>query len=416
MEKWVSVNIKDLLDIGSTLNYPKSYGIQTFRKPGKKRNRNSIDLCIVTDENAQFVSLFGLSVDLISGNIALGIFPRSNEYVKIGNVKDFISRAWFNGKKIPQSIDLKYILELMKLDPVYYQDDIEQEVRDSFDLDGSVADKDFCSIVVKYIKMRYRKSETDESEYFHNLAKRGEFIPKLASDMIDYFIVYEDAARDYFGAFITEQTDQDISKLSKCSLKEVETSREPNLEALTVRYISMGIPEVFLSALKSYGFEIKDRKSLFNRGRRVSMYSDSEILDIGIALSSIFYSRNVLKKELILGYNLMDLLRAVNWDQNILFSIDCITDLKSKAVWESVMNRFNVYDILKERNFSEKELVFAVNTYRNSIMCRIDWGMCYNRVAKPAQYKMTSYSPGHLENAGKVFEMSLTMLSKSLNI
>ena len=418
MEKWVRVKIKNLVEFGSTLNYRKKYGSNQsyFKDPSKRRDAHSLDLCIVTDEGAQFVNLFGLTVDLVSGNIALGLFPRSNEYIKVGNIKNLISKVWFNSKLFPQSIDLKYIIELMKLDPIYYQDAIEQEIRDSFDLDGSLDDEKFGSISVKYIKKRYRSSGNGEIEYFHNLAKQNRFIYELAYFMIDTSRSLEGVARDYYGNFITEQYDQDISRLQKSSFRDVENARDPNLEALTIRYVAMGIPEVFLSSLKSYGFEIKDRKSIFNKGTMLKTYSDSELIDIGIALSSMFYSRNVMKKELILAYNLMDLLRAVNWDQNIIFSVDCISDLKSKAVWESVLKRFNVYDILKERNLSEKELVFAVNTYRNSVIYRIDWGMCYNRVAKPDQYKMISYSPGHLDNAGKVFEMTLNMLSKNLKI
>ena len=419
MERDVTVNIKGLLDIGRRTQYSKEFGYSYFRSRGRKAKEGEITLKIIEDDEAQFISLFGVFVDLKSGNIALGMFPRADEYICTGNLYKLLAKIWFDSSKMPEAIDKKYVIELLKIDPVYYQDEIVQEVSDAFDLSGSIEEK-YNSVTLFYMKDKYRTYGGKEFEYFRKLIKNGTLISDTVASLINVYITQESIARDYYGAFLTEQYDSDFEKFRGKSLEEVINAKDPNIESLTVRYLKEGLPIVFLNALKSYGFDIKDRKNLFNKSQprniKKSNYSGSEIIDIGLALSSMFYSRNVMKKELLLGYNFMDMLRAVNWEQNILFSLDLMVDIKSKVVWESLLKRFHIYEIMDEQGLSEKELVQAVDAYRKTILSQIDWGICYKRMAIINQYKMLSYSPTQLDNAGRIFEMTFTMLNKSLHI
>ena len=46
----------------------------------------------VLDSGARFINLFGLFVDVNSGDIALGLFPNPNDYISIGNIYDLIAK------------------------------------------------------------------------------------------------------------------------------------------------------------------------------------------------------------------------------------------------------------------------------------------------------------------------------------
>ena len=415
----VTVNIKGLLDIGKRISYSKEFGYSYYKSRSKSAKEGDVQIKIIEGEEAQFVNLFGIFVDLKSGNIALGMFPRADEYICIGNIKKLFAKTWFNSKKFPDAIDLKYVIELLKLDPIFYEDELVSEISDAFDITGSIEEK-YNSVTLFYIKDKFKKYGGEDFEYFLRLVKKNKFILETVSSLMNVYLVQETIARDYYGAFLTEQYDQDFDKLKGMTIEEVLKAKEPNMESLTVRYLQYGFPVVFLNAMKSYGFAIKDRNQLFNKSKPKNMknsnYSANEVIDIAIALSSMFYARNITKKELVLAYNFMDMLRAINWEQNILFALDSITELSSKVIWESLLKRFNIYEIMSEQNMSERELVLGVDGYRKDILSKIDWGVCYKRFASQNQYKMLSYAPGQIDTAGRIFEMTFQMVNKSLGI
>lgn len=421
MKRDVVVNIKGLLDIGHRITYSKDFGYSFFKSRSRGSSNGDIKITIVEDEEAQFINLFGVFVDLNTGNIALGLFPRANEYVCIGNVQKIIAKDWFGEKSLPENFDTKYIIELLKIDPLYYKDEIVNEVFYEFDSEDTLKDK-YKSVSLYFVKDLYKSVGDPVFQHFIDVVNSGKLISRIASSLINVYLTQEHIAKDYFGNFITEMYDQDIDKFNGMDIEQVIKARDPNLESLTIRYLSGGeLPAVFLNALKSYGFAVKDRKQIFNRTfpkniKADGSYSDDEIIDIGIALSSMYYARSITKKEYVLAYNFMDMLRAVNWEQNILFALDFMTDYSSKVIWESLLKRFNIYDILKEQGLSEREFVLGVDVYKKSMLPQIDWGTCYKRYGSLNNYRMTSYSPTQIDNAGRVFEMTFQMVNKSLGI
>ena len=403
------IDIDEIIQIASNSKYWSSKGDfgRSIFKSKDKNYKNRIEIEVITDKEAQFINLFGVFVDLNSGDIALGLFPRSNEYVKVGNAFNLFLKIWVGNSKI-KGVDMKYITELLKLDPVHYKDDIVKEIRNSLDRhEDENLFHDYKSVSLRYIKSLKRLTYEKEMNYLYNLVSCDLFLQNAISEVVRLSRKLESIARDYYGIFLTEQRDSDIRKFDGEDLAKCLSSNEANMESLTIRYLKYGFPLVFLNAMKSYGFMIKERNALFANKKILK----KELIPIGMALSSMTYSIDTFHKERVLAYNFMDLMRAVSWDSNILFSLERIVETKSKKIWDFLMNKFHMNEILSELNVSEKDFVLEIDSYRKSILNNIDWGMCYKRRAQRPQYKMLSYSPYQIDNAGRLSNMVLSIIN-----
>ena len=73
----ITIDVSNLLNETSGTRYPKLYGTQSCM--GSQGAKLNVEL--VTDANAKFINLFGLSVDADSGDVALGYFPNNSQYI-----------------------------------------------------------------------------------------------------------------------------------------------------------------------------------------------------------------------------------------------------------------------------------------------------------------------------------------------
>lgn len=375
----------------------------------QKRGSNNLELIVIEDEKARFIRLFGVEVDLNTGNIAFGMFPDPDEYIYIDNLYEIISKQWFGKKKSPKNIDLSYIVELLKLDPDFYQLEIEKEV--SEDLKDSIEIKDSKSIMVTLMREKMGVSN-EESDSFNKVCTCGKVIYPIAEACINIYLKCSDVSRSLYQSYISEESDVEVREAAEYKFDPAR--RGPNIESLTLSYISKGVPSLLLHEAKSYGYRVKERLGIFNKGTTISMakYSPSDIIDIGKALSSMFYARRIMDREAVLAYNFIDMLRSIGWEQNIYFALDTIVEYKSKAVWESLMNRFHMYDILNDMHLSETRLVQGITSYRGVEMPKVQSGACYGRFTTLTQYKFVSYSIHQIKEAGMVFESTFTLLKK----
>lgn len=388
--------------------------------PEKSKNKDKDPrILVIKDEKAQFIRLFGIMVDMISGNIAYGMFPDSYEYICIGNIFKDISQLWFNTTKVPNGINMSYIIELMKMEPDYYNIEIQKEVLEGYEKDFIPSSE---SILLELIRNSLGK-EDSELDTFKGMCNSKTVISKVAAHCIQIFLDCESVAKELFESFITEQSDDIVSENAEHQFNK-QFMREGNLESLTLKYVMEGYPEILLQEAKSYGYRLKERKALFSRGISPHLfrggnsiskgYTNDELVDIGKALSSMYYVRKVLVKEKQLAYNFIDMMRSIGWEHNIYFALDTIVEFQSKTLWESIMNRFHMYDIFKELNLSEKEFVIGISEYRNAEMSKVSQGACYGRFTTFPQYKFLSYSIHQTKEAGMIFESTFNMLKKFL--
>lgn len=383
---------------------------------GSKAKASSGEICIdiITDENPQLIRLFGVMVDLISGNMAFGMFPNPEEYICIGNLFTEIASMWgFEKKKIPKGINMSYIIELLKLEPDYYKSEIQNEVFDGFKLEEETRSLESESILVNLVRDKFQ-SPVNKLDYFQTLCTNNQVISVVARYCLKIAVDCEDVSKKIYGAFICESSDSEIKENALTGF-DLTRMKGPNTEALFLKYLTKGYPSVLLKDARSYGYRIKERRGLLNKGAFFSTtYTDDEVIDIGKAFSSMFYARKVAIKEKQFAHNFIDLMRAVGWEQNIYFALDIIVEYQSKAMWESLMNKFHVYDILSELGMSEKEFVIGISEYRTAEMERVHRGACYGRFTTLAQYKYPTFSLHQIKEAGAIFESSFNMLKKIL--
>lgn len=376
----------------------------------QKRGSNEVELTIIEDEKAKFIRLFGVEVDLNTGNIAFGMFPDSDEYIYIDNLYSMISQMWFGKKTPPEGVDLSYVVELLKLDPIFYRLEIEQDVANALKSNKKVECSD--SIMITLVKNKFKDLSSDEEILFNNVCISGKVVYPIAEACIKLYLKCSEVSRSLYHSYISEESDAEVRENAEYHFDPVR--KGPNIESITLSCISKGVPQLLLQEAKSYGYRVKERSGIFNKGTLISSskYSPDEMIDIGIALSSMFYARMVMDKEAVLANNFIDMLRSVGWEQNIYFALDTIIDYQSKAVWESLMNKFHMYDILKDLGLSEKGLVKGISGYRGAELPKVQSGACYGRFTTLPQYKFVSYSVHQIKEAGMVFNCTFNLLKK----
>ena len=129
MERVVEALIGKLNNDLRSFDLDSIQGVKKVFKTAGTGSSSVLRIKIVEDTNPQFINLFGVNIDLISGDIALGLHILKSEYIKVGNIQDVIANVWFKGDKgLVSTLDLKYILELLKLDPVHYCQEIYEDL------------------------------------------------------------------------------------------------------------------------------------------------------------------------------------------------------------------------------------------------------------------------------------------------
>lgn len=369
---------------------------------------------VVIDESPKFINLCGVMVDYISGDIALGLQPRTDEYICIGNIKEYLAHLLLGTSKFPEELDLKYILQLIKLDICGCGKELFDEINFSLGEKQPITTK---SIVLALM-----------SKPEHSNDKRLKFLKELDENHygnIQEPIILElikthnkcDRASSFFLRSINPESDYKVveNQRGKESFSKLLNSFEGNLESLFQFYIRNGFDEVLLSALKSYAYFSTERRKILTSVPNIKKAETRDILSMAECLTSGFYYLGA-SKEQYLAYNFMDLMRANSWEQNIIYSIERM-EFRDTITWKNITKKLNIDKILREQNLSETEFFKGVVSCCNLEQKHIDRGACQGKPTKLCQYSFISFAPQQLYNAGKVFNLSMNnLLQKGLKI
>lgn len=371
--------------------------------------------CLVIDEEATFINLFGLFVDSNTGNIALGMFPDPNRYILIGNIFDIIETYLYRGsdRKLPKSVDKKYLLEVIKICVSCCADEV-LSIIEVIEEDDSFK---YRSVILNMADTWEREKEklskkssghADIEDFLINVIRKcGLFLKEITR-----------VSKCFFGAFIEENSSKDVilADIGKVTLSELLDSKAPNMESLTNKYLSMGISSDILFALKSYGMGIKDRGFLLEKvdnfrftgtGKRKDLYRIAE------SLSSMSYmvNGNVSYHNDIV-FNIIDLLRGLGWDNSFFFSLEMVKESLNRSLYDSLVGRFSIKEILDEYCISESDFVRGLTEYKKSVLSVVDYGSMYRRYTKPEGYCLSTYSMRQILNAGRVFDSAGSLVLK----
>lgn len=414
MRKEVRVDLSELLKCNNSSKYSRGFGTDDVTLRG---DIGGIKYTLVTDEGARFINLFGLSIDVDSGNIALGYFPNRDSYIMIGNIFDGIRVAMFGkSKDTPfNNEDYRYILECLKINPKFRASHID-------DLEEIVKEKNvklpYNSIILNLIAFKSSKQYSKSFQSFlRGSGKDGKWVVTLIKSCIDISLRMENVAREYFWNFISEENTQEVIDNSKLSVIELLESRKPNLESLMLKYLGIGIPIEFLTALKSYGFGSKQRKACFpgagkNLKFELSRMSDSVLFNIGECLSSLSYIDGGAQfPPMVKTYNILDLMRAVNVETEVLFSLEILKE-GNGTLYSGISKKLNFDDLFLDSQLTEKDFIVYMDKYRGRFLSLIDRGSVYSRNVLFGQYSFLSFGGRMLESSGMVFQRAISKVLK----
>ena len=220
---------------------------------------------VVKDDKADFVNILGLSVNVLNGDIALGLNVKS-DYIVIGNIKNMIQSA-FGVKELPEYFDINYFLSLVKVDLSNTVDNIFNIVRDMYL--NTLQETDSKSIVYRIVREKSLLTSTDTfvMGVYNKLSEGCNPVISFMDLCVSLSCKLQAQATFFYGSFIENTSYDDIFDTYTYLfdggyvdiLTLLKTSKN-NVDLLTLYYISIGIPMIYLSSLLSYGFLIRQRK------------------------------------------------------------------------------------------------------------------------------------------------------------
>lgn len=440
MKKDIEINLDRLIEDAAKRSQSRNLQGPTFSRNFGNRSGIYVDMPgnkkgvrIISQENAKFINVFGLFVDIETGNIALGLFPDSDNYVCIGNFYEVLSKSMFNTKTMPDWVDKRFLLEQMKLNPKDFMKSSYQTVLDMYQ--DSLRDCTKYSSILLNIASEWvdsTKEDPEEVKYFKKHNSSGDFVKEAMTYGISHSVQYDVVAANFFTVYIVENTSSDVTRrmeqMKNSTFGDLinDTAVGGNLESLYLMYVGeYHLPPVFLRALKSYGLGLKQRKvivgTVADRRGNIKSYNNESLLMVAENLSSMLYlysgqiTGDTDRKAKTAGFNIIDLLKTVGWEESMLFSLDMVQTLHNRSVYDSLVKRFSIEELLLETKTSMKDFVMSLDTYRKIILPLIDNGSLYTRKTLPSQYAMSVFSPRQVESAGKVFESMSKMILKKFD-
>ena len=379
--------------------------------------------------NDKYVNFCGLMLNLNTFSICLGINSFSTVYVPVLSFKDLLNAILFRdlNKNIFSDNDVIYIIENLKLFSSGF--DLRQLVvdltpKDDYRIYG------FNSVILSYIH-KDREKRNPKSHYFEDNFHNGEEVLKV---LVDSCIVLsknlENISNKIFKNFIVEDSvTEEVTDSGKVSTKDLLSfnSNKHSLENLRLRAIASGISSTFVNSLATYGFAKNKRKVLLSEiftEERGSLYgvpfgTSGSALSV---LSSLAYADVNSKTKIISGinmscvhcYNVIDLIRASGWDQDLLFSYVFQHSYKNNVLVNSIFGKFSLEDILATLNITSDVFRDCTIRYFSLLGCLRDSNSMYSCKVRLEQYQLGVFSGASIYSSGKVFTKISNRILKKL--
>lgn len=409
----VNIDMSSLIDeLGSIFHSsPNKYGLNSILSCGTSRTRRRKILTLeqVEDDSETFINLFGSFVGVNSGDIALGFFPNPNLYYRIGNLRDMLNRELFSGDHKLSDEDYKFILEGLKLYPEYIAKYVVMNIDDFLDFKVGT---EKSSLILNLIELNKHRESINEDIKRVKDKSNVTWVLDIANSLSNITDNAESVARSYFGAFLSE--DSHRNKYDG-SISAIRTSKNPNIESLILKYMELGIPLEFLIALKSYGFAINQRKNLRDIFKKSSKDAKVSVAKKLSSMSYVIAPSDVVNSESFdVVFNILDIMRALEWDENVIFSNDIAVQYKNSTLLKGVLKKFDVNTVFSYNNLNMKDynLEDIISKYDTVCSILIDCGSLYTRKVTKSQYSMLAFSPIMIMNSGRVFHQAAQMVLK----
>lgn len=367
---------------------------------------------VVKDDKGDFVNILGLSVNVLNGDIALGLNVKS-DYIVIGNIKNMIQSA-FGVKELPEYFDINYFLSLVKVDLSNTVDNIFNIVRDMYL--NTLQETDSKSIVYRIVREKSLLTSTDTfvMGVYNKLSEGCNPVISFMDLCVSLSCKLQAQATFFYGSFIENTSYDDIfhtyTYLFDGGYVDISTllkTSKNNVDLLTLYYISIGIPMIYLSSLLSYGFLIRQRKIEYSS--KPSIHKEVEYKRFLSNISNSLQSNNYVKDNTrSIIYNLIDIFICKGKFNLLSYAVE--NDNMSMVSY--LLGLLNLKDVLDDNNITIEWFSAVVLEYIRDIHPLIYNGSLYKKNMLYEQRNFIRVSLSKIYHVGKlVDDISVPLLS-----
>ena len=367
---------------------------------------------VVKDDKAEFVNILGLSVNVLNGDIALGLNVKS-DYIVIGNIKNMIQSA-FSVKELPEYFDINYFLSLVKVDLSNTVDNIFNIVRDMYL--NTLQETDSKSIVYRIVREKSLLTSTDTfvMGVYNKLSEGCNPVISFMDLCVSLSCKLQAQATFFYGSFIENTSYDDIfdtyTYLFDGGYVDISTllkTSKNNVDLLTLYYISIGIPMIYLSSLLSYGFLIRQRKIEYSS--KPSIHKEVEYKRFLSNISNSLQSNNYVKDNTrSIIYNVIDIFICKGKFNLLSYAVE--NDNMSMVSY--LLGLLNLKDVLDDSNITVEWFSAVVLEYIRDIYPLIYNGSLYKKNMLYEQRNFIRVSLSKIYHVGKlVDDISVPILS-----
>lgn len=367
---------------------------------------------VVKDDKAEFVNILGLSVNVLNGDIALGLNVKS-DYIVIGNIKNMIQSA-FSVKELPEYFDTNYFLSLVKVDLSNTVDNIFNIVRDMYL--NTLQETDSKSIVYRIVREKSLLTSTDTfvMGVYNKLSEGCNPVISFMDLCVSLSCKLQAQATFFYGSFIENTSYDDIfdtyTYLFDGGYVDISTlvkTSKNNVDLLTLYYISIGIPMIYLYSLLSYGFLIRQRKIEYSS--KPSIHKEVEYKRFLSNISNSLQSNNYVKDNTrSIIYNVIDIFICKGKFNLLSYAVE--NDNMSMVSY--LLGLLNLKDVLDDNNITIEWFSAVVLEYIRDIYPLIYNGSLYKKNMLYEQRNFIRVSLSKIYHVGKlVDDISVPLLS-----
>jgi hypothetical protein len=381
-------------------------------------------------DSGQFVNFGGILVNTVTLYAVIGYNANPNSYIPIFDMVDFFNEFLFGSESNPLDVtfpkipnasvigneEAKYIIESMKLD--YKGFSVKMYVNSLIE-SSRTGSLEFSSIVMNYINDSVNKgtggNSVDKAHEKFNAMDDDFLMTSISAFYRSCNGILELLGNEFFGKFLMEVDDKEKLDNASSDIQSLVRHSKNSYENLYLKNIKdRNIDPVFVREVGSLGFGMKKRAEAAGKGgdpRR-----NLAILSSGCYIDSISKGAlDTVTDDKINSYNIMDILRGTDKDQDMFYSFYVLDKLKDSTVYNNFIKKLNIdteISLIGNTKFLDN-----LRDYSKEMIVRRDTGVIsggkFSKEVTPAQQTFVSYSTTELLNAGKLIDKVFGWLLKN---
>ena len=411
-DKVTYISVDWIKELHSLSNVNKFFIRSTqFAKTSEKKKIRELDVVSdylrveVLDSDAEFVNILGLSVNVLNGDIALGLNVTS-DYIVIGNISSIIKSS-FKVKKLPEYFNINMFLTMVKFNIDMLENSIVTVLRDMYE--STLPASQSNSIVYTIVRQKSELSDIDEfiTDVMDMISCGYNPVRGFIDSCVSLSCKLQSQAVLFYGSFIENITSDDVVNTynyvtgGKASFRwsDIVKTSKPNTDLLTLYYISEGIPVASLIAMLSYGFLIKQRKIEYSSKPNIHKELEySRFLHrLANSLQSNNYSNDNVKTVV---YNIIDVFICKGKFSLLQYAVE--NDKLPIASY--LLKSLNVDWLLSDNNITLEWFSALVVDYIKNIYPLIYNGSLYRKTMLSRQKDFVRVSIPKLYHVGKLVD------------